>query len=147
MQAFLEGLKGGAPTIPETHIRTGKIYRELGADRMALNKFYDAINATLTLPYNVAFTDADKRKGKSFELRKDAESNQAMFEIAETFLASEDYNNAIKFYDRLNRLEQLDESDRSVVAYKRGLSHFRRAVDTIKEEEREKRLKPRCYHC
>ena len=116
VQAFLEGIKRGAPTIPETHIRIGKIYRELGADRMALNKFYDAINATLTLPYNVAFTDADKRKGKSFELRKDAESNQAMFEIAETFLASEDYDNAIKFYDRLNRLEQLDESDRSVVA-------------------------------
>ena len=86
---------------------------------MALNKFYDAADATLTLPYNVAFTDADK--GKSFELRKDAESNQAMFEIAETFLASEDYDNALEFYDRLNRLEQLDESDRSVVAYKEVL--------------------------
>ncbi|MEK9773793.1 MAG: hypothetical protein VW576_09550 [Opitutae bacterium] len=142
VEQFLQGLKRGAPTIPETHIRTGKIYRELGADRMALNKFYDAINATLTLPYNVAFTDADKRKGKSFELRKDAESNQAMFEIAETFLVSEDYDNAIKFYDRLNRLEQLNESDRSVVEYKRGLSHFRRAVDTIKKDERQKRLDP-----
>jgi tetratricopeptide (TPR) repeat protein len=142
VESFLEGLKRGAPTIPEAHIRAGKIYRELGADRMALNKFYDAINATLTLPYNAAFTDADKRKGKSFELRKDAESNQAMFEIAETFLASEDYDNAIKFYDRLNRLEQLNDSDRSVVAYKRGLAHFRRAVDTIKDEERQKRLNP-----
>ena len=98
VEEFLQGLKRGSPTIPETHIRVGKIYRELGADRMALNKFYDAINATLTLPYNSAFTDAEKRKGGSFELRKDAESNQAMFEIAETFLASEDYDNAIKFY-------------------------------------------------
>ena len=139
---FLQGTKRGAPTIPETHIRTGKIYRELGADRMALNKFYDAINATLTLPYNIAFTDVEKRKGKSFELRKDAESNQAMFEIAETFLASEDYDNAIKFYDRLNRLEQLNDTDRSVVAYKRGLSHFRRAIDNIKKDERQKRLNP-----
>lgn len=142
VEDFLQGLKRGAPTIPETHIRTGKIYRELGADRMALNKFYDAINATLTLPYNVAFTDSEKRKGKSFELRKDAESNQAMFEIAETFLASEDYDNAIKFYDRLNRLEQLNESDRSVVDYKRGLSHFRRGSDTLRKEERERRLNP-----
>lgn len=142
VKEFMQGLKRGAPTIPETHIRAGKIYRELGADRMALNKFYDAINATLTLPYNVAFTDADKRKGKSFELRKDAESNQAMFEIAETFLGSEDYDNAIKFYDRLNRLEQLNESDRSVVSYKRGLAHFRRAVDNIRKEERQKRLDP-----
>jgi hypothetical protein len=142
VEDFLQGLKRGAPTIPETHIRTGKIYRELGADRMALNKFYDAINATLTLPYNVAFTDSEKRKGKSFELRKDAESNQAMFEIAETFLASEDYDNAIKFYDRLNRLEQLNESDRSVVDYKRGLSHFRRGSDTLRKQDREKRLNP-----
>ena len=45
-----EGRTRGAPTIPETHIRLGKIYRSLGAHRMALNKFYDAINATLTLP-------------------------------------------------------------------------------------------------
>jgi len=142
VQEFLQGLKRGAPTIPEAHIRTGKIYRELGADRMALNKFYDAINATLTLPYNPSFTDAEKRKGKSFEIRKDAESNQAMFEIAETFLASEDYDNAVKFYDRINRLEQLNESDRSVVAYKRGLAHFRRAVDSIRKEEREARLNP-----
>ena len=142
VEDFIQGLKRGAPTIPETHIRAGKIYRELGADRMALNKFYDAINATLTIPYNVAFTDAEKRKGKSFEQRKDAESNQAMFEIAETFLASEDYDNAIKFYDRLNRLEQLNESDRSVVAYKRGLAHFRRATDTLRKEDREKRLNP-----
>ena len=142
VEEFIYGLKRGAPTIPETHIRVGKIYRELGAERMALNKFYDAINATLTLPYNSAFTDAEKRKGKSFETRKDAESNQAMFEIAETFLGSEDYDNAIKFYDRINRLEQLNESDRSVVAYKRGLSHFRRAVDTIRKEERDARLNP-----
>ena len=83
-----------------------------------------------------------KRKGKSFDQRKDSESNQAMFEIAETFLRSEDYDNAIKFYDRLNRLEQLNESDLSVVTYKRGLAHFRRATDTIKNEDREKRLSP-----
>ena len=133
---LLEGFKRGAPTIPETHIRVGKIYRQLGADRMALNKFYDAINATLTLPYNESFTDAEKRKGGSFETRKDAESNRAMLEIAETFLASENYDSAIKFYDRLNRLEQLDDQDRSVVHYKRGLAHFRRAVSTLATEEK-----------
>ncbi len=135
VRKLLEGIKRGAPTIPETHIRLGKIYRQLGADRMALNKFYDAINATLTLPYNESFTDAEKRKGGSFETRKDAESNRAMLEIAETFLIGENYDSAIKFYDRLNRLEQLDDQDRSVVQYKRGLAHFRRAVATLKDEE------------
>ncbi len=135
VRKLLEGFKRGAPTIPETHIRLGKIYRQLGADRMALNKFYDAINATLTLPYNESFTDAEKRKGGSFESRKDAESNRAMLEIAETFLTGENYDSAIKFYDRLNRLEQLDDQDRSVVQYKRGLAHFRRAVATLQDEE------------
>jgi hypothetical protein len=135
VRKLLEGFKRGAPTIPETHIRLGKIYRQLGADRMALNKFYDAINATLTLPYNESFTDAEKRKGGTFESRKDAESNRAMIEIAETFLAGENYDSAIKFYDRLNRLEQLDDQDRSIVQYKRGLAHFRRAISTLQDEE------------
>ena len=76
------------------------------------------------LPYNESFTDAEKRKGGSFESRKDSESNRAMLEIAETFLAGENYDSAIKFYDRLNRLEQLDDQDRSVVQYKRGLATF-----------------------
>ena len=59
---LLRGFKRGARTIPETHIRLGKIYREIGATRMALNKFYDAINATLLFPYNDSFTKAEKKK-------------------------------------------------------------------------------------
>jgi hypothetical protein len=136
---LISGFKRGAPTIPETHIRLGKIYREIGATRMALNKFYDAINATLTLPYNDAFTKAEMRKGRDFESRKDEEANQAMFEIAETFLQSEDYDNAIKFYDRLNRLEQLDDSDRSIVLYKKASAHFRRASHNLSMQEKSSR--------
>ena len=68
---------------------------------MALNKFYDAINATLTLPRNEAFELAERQKGKRLENRSDAESNQAMFEIAETFMDAEDYDNATKFFARL----------------------------------------------
>ena len=63
---WLEGRKRGAPTIPETHIRLGKIYRTLGAHRMALNKFYNAINATLTLPRNEAFELAERQKGNGW---------------------------------------------------------------------------------
>ena len=142
VEKWLEGRKRGAPTIPETHIRTGKIYRELGAHRMAFNKFYDAINATLTLPENPAFELADRKKGGNFESRMDAESNQAMFEIAETFMDSEDYDNAIKFFDRLLRLEQMIDSDRSVVRFKKGLAHYRRASENLKKEERMLRLPP-----
>ena len=134
--------KRGAPTITETHIRLGKVYRALGAHRMALNKFYDAINATLTLPQNEAFELAERKKGKQIEDRMDAESNQAMFEIAETFMDSEDYDNAIKFFDRLWRLEQLQDSDRSIVRFKQGLAHYRRASENLRKEERMNRLPP-----
>ena len=142
VEKWLEGRKRGAPTIPETHIRVGKIYRTLGAHRMALNKFYDAINATLTLPQNPAFDLAEKKKGKALENRMDSESNQAMFEIAETFMDSEDYDNAIKFFDRLWRLEQLSDSDRGSVRFKQGLAHYRRARENLRKEERMNRLAP-----
>ena len=69
----------------------------------------------------------------------DAESNQAMFEIAETFMDAEDYNNAIKFFDRLMRLEQLQDTDRAVVRFKQGLAHYRRARENLRKEEVMKR--------
>ena len=139
VEKWLEGGKRGAPTIPETHVRLGKIYRSLGAHRMALNKFYDAINATLTLPQNEAFELAERGDGRTLENRMDAESNQAMFEIAETFMDAEDYNNAIKFFDRLMRLEQLQDTDRAVVRFKQGLAHYRRARENLRKEEVMKR--------
>ncbi|MBT3635390.1 MAG: tetratricopeptide repeat protein [Opitutae bacterium] len=139
---WLEGRKRGAPTIPETHIRLGKIYRTLGAHRMALNKFYNAINATLTLPRNEAFELAEKQKGKRLEIRSDAESNQAMFEIAETFMDAEDYDNATKFFSRLFKLEQLEDTDRGFVQFKQGLAHYRRARETLRKLEKINRLPP-----
>ena len=142
VEKWLEGRKRGAPTIPEVHIRVGKIYRNLGAHRMALNKFYDSINATLTLGPNDAFELAERQKGLDFDSRKEAESNQAMFEIAETFMDSEDYDNAIKFFDRLWRLEQLADTDRSSVRFKQGLAHYRRARENLRKEDRRNRLPP-----
>ena len=139
---WLEGRKRGAPTIPETHIRLGKIYRTLGAHRMALNKFYNAINATLTLPRNEAFELAEKQKGNRLETRSDAESNQAMFEIAETFMDAEDYDNATKFFSRLFKLEQLEDTDRGFVQFKQGLAHYRRARETLRKLEKVNRLPP-----
>lgn len=140
VQKWLEGRNRGAPTIPETHVRLGKIYRKLGAHRMALNKFYDCINATLTLPRNEAFELAERQKGLVLEDRTDAESNQAMFEIAETFMDAEDYDHAIKFFDRLWRLEQLDDSDRGFVRFKQGLAHYRRARETLRDQDKMDRL-------
>ena len=139
---WLEGIKRGAPTIPETHVRLGKIYRHLGAHRMALNKFYDAIRGTLTLGKNEAFELADRRSGRNDISRSDAESNQAMFEIAETFMDSEDYDQAVKFYDRLWRLDQLRDFDRAIVRFKQGVAHYRRALDNLRKLDRNKDLAP-----
>jgi tetratricopeptide (TPR) repeat protein len=139
---WLEGRERGAPTIPETHVRLGKIYRTLGAHHMALNKFYNAINATLTLPRNEAFELAERQKGRRIETRSDAESNQAMFEIAETFMDAEDYDNATKFFSRLSKLEQLADTDRGFVQFKQGLAHYRRARETLRKLDKVKRLPP-----
>ena len=139
---WLDGIKRGAPTIPETHVRLGKIYRHLGAHRMALNKFYDAIRGTLTLGKNEAFELADRRSGRNDISRSDAESNQAMFEIAETFMDSEDYDQAVKFYDRLWRLDQLRDFDRAIVRFKQGVAHYRRALDNLRKLDRNKDLAP-----
>ena len=139
---WIESKKRGAPSIPESHIRLGKVYRTLGAYRMALNKFYDAINATLTLPKSNAFELAERRKGRTLERRRDAESNRAMYEIAETFMDSEDYENAIKFFDRLRRLEDLEDTDHAVVRFKQGLAHYRRASENLRKQENVNRLPP-----
>ena len=139
---WIESKKRGAPSIPESHIRLGKVYRTLGAYRMALNKFYDAINATLTLPKSNVFELAERRKGRTLERRRDAESNRAMYEIAETFMDSEDYDNAIKFFDRLRRLEDLEDTDRAVVRFKQGLAHYRRASENLRKQENVNRLPP-----
>ena len=131
--AWVRGVKRGAPTIPETHFRLGKIYRKLGAHQMASNKFYDAMNSTMVLA-EVPSDNIDKDYS-SRQTRHDAVAKQAMIEIAATYLDAEDYDGAIKFYGRIIRVEDMDESDRAEVLFKHALSHYRRARENIKLEE------------
>ena len=132
--AWVRGVKRGAPTIPETHFRLGKIYRKLGAHQMANNKFYDAMNSTMVLA-EVPSDNPDKDYS-SRQTRHDAVAKQAMVEIAATYLDAEDYDGAIKFYGRIIRVEDMDESDRAEVLFKHALSHYRRARENIKLEEK-----------
>ncbi|MDA9963178.1 tetratricopeptide repeat protein, partial [Opitutales bacterium] len=131
--AWVRGIKRGAPTIPETHFRLGKIYRKLGAHQMASNKFYDAMNSTMVLG-EVPSDNIDKDYS-SRQTRHDAVAKQAMVEIAATYLDAEDYDGSIKFYGRIIRVEGMDESDRAEVLFKHALSHYRRARENIKKEE------------
>ena len=113
------------PTIAEMHLRLGKIYRRMGAFRLAVNKFYDAINATLIVP-----------KHRAFEFKH--LSDAAMLEIAETYLEMEDYANAIKFFSRLLNKTNLNEIVEGNVRFKHAYSHYQRAAFN---RQREARLK------
>jgi len=132
--AWVRGVKRGAPTIPETHFRLGKIYRKLGAHQMASNKFYDAMNSTLVL--SEVPSDSIEKDYSSRQTRHDAVAKQAMIEIAATYLDAEDYDGAIKFYGRIIRVEDMKASDRAEVLFKHALSHYRRARENLKLEER-----------
>ena len=139
-EAWNQSRKRGAPTIPETHFRAGKIYRKLGAHQMAENKFYDAMNATVVLAENQASgTIRPDRDFSARETRHEAVAKQAMIEIAETFLDAEDYDGAIKFYGRLLRIEDMEQNERGEVLFKHALSHYRRARENLQREDRLKR--------
>ena len=55
---------------------------------------------------------------------------------------SEDYDQAVKFYDRLWRLDQLRDFDRAIVRFKQGVAHYRRALDNLRKLDRNKDLAP-----
>jgi TolA-binding protein len=87
---------------PEVDLRLGRIYREMGSFRTALNKFYDVLYAALRVK------NGEEYKGTAL---------RAQLEIASTYFASGDYEQAGRFYSRLKLLE-LPESDRRDVAFR-----------------------------
>jgi len=111
------------PTIADVHLWLGRTYRDIGAFRMAVNKFYDALNATLSVP-----------KGKEFEF-KDL-SDAAMLDIADTYLEMEDYDNSIKFFSRLLKVSDLHEIEKGNVLFKHAYSHYQRARSNLRREAR-----------
>ncbi|MFP6901889.1 MAG: tetratricopeptide repeat protein [Opitutales bacterium] len=112
-----------SPTIADTHLRLGRIYRKMGAYRLAVNKFYDALNATLVV-----------HKKKAFAFKHLAEA--AMLDIADTYLEMEDYDNAIKFFSRLLKVENLHELEKGNVLFKHAYSHYQRARSNLRREAR-----------
>ena len=111
------------PPIAAVHLNLGRIYKRLGAFRMAVNKFYDALQATLSVP-----------KGDPFDFRHLA--NTAMLEIADTYLEMEDHDNAIKFFSRLLKVGGLQEQEKGTVLFKYAYSHYQRAVANRRAEAR-----------
>ncbi|MBN1403721.1 MAG: hypothetical protein JW942_04555 [Opitutales bacterium] len=96
--------------VPEIYMRLGFIYREIGAFKTSLSKFYSVLNATLGV--NRAEMDTYKLL-----------SLKAQIEIADTYYAMGDYGQAAKFYMRLKRLDMAQE-DRVRVDFKFAYTQY-----------------------
>ena len=90
--------------VPEIYMRLGFIYRDLGAIKTALAKFYSVLNASLSV---------DRAGLVVYKLL----SLRAQMEIADTYYMMGDYEQASKFYLRLKRLD-MSRDDRVRVDFK-----------------------------
>ncbi len=90
--------------VPKLYLRLGRMYRDSGASKTALAKFYNVLNVALSVPVD--------------ELKEYQEvSHRAQLEIAETFFGMGSYDQAAKFFKRLLRIDLVDE-DRQNVLFK-----------------------------
>lgn len=78
--------------LPSALLELGRALRDVGAPRLALNRFYSVIHTTLKLPD--AQADNYRRLVRT-----------AQFEIAETHLAAGDAAEAVRFFRRLDLLD------------------------------------------
>lgn len=85
--------------LPSALLELGRALRDVGAPRLALNRFYSVIHTTLKLPD--AEADSYRRLVRT-----------AQFEIAETHLAAGDAAEAVRFFRRLDLLD-LAPADRA----------------------------------
>lgn len=78
--------------VPDVLLELGRTLRAMGANRMAIARFYDVINSTLKLP------------AEGFD-HYELLARTAQFEIAETHFASGNFAEASRFFSRLRLLD------------------------------------------
>lgn len=98
------------PILPAIYIELGQLYRDLGDNKQAINKFYFVINASLGVPEDLL----PAYKVKTLE---------AQMEIAETYFLNNNYKEAEKFFDRL-KLLNLTTNERMIVEFKLAYIKF-----------------------
>ena len=98
------------PKSPEILLKLGRIYRETGAYQMAIVKFYSVLNTTLKI---------DRRDFENYKKL----TQQAQFEIAETYFVADDYQQADKFFSLLKRLN-LSTEDKAKAEFKSIYCHY-----------------------
>lgn len=88
--------------VPKIYLRLGRMYREAGATKTALAKFYNVLNVALSVPVD--------------QLKEYQQvSHRAQLEIAETFFEMGSYDQAAKFFKRLLRIQLVEEDHQNVL--------------------------------
>ena len=96
--------------VPKLFLKLGCLYRDTGATKTALVKFYNVLNVALNVPVE--------------ELKDYQEiSHRAQLEIAETYFAIGSYDQAAKYFGRLLRIDLVEE-DHLNVFFKYAYSVF-----------------------
>jgi tetratricopeptide (TPR) repeat protein len=105
------------PSIPEVLLRQGLLYRQMGANSLALSKFYQLMTAALNL----------KLDRLEYYQRLVL---HAQTEIAETYYLQGEYQQAADFFARLLKLESPD-LNKSQIQFKliRSLANLRRSAE------------------
>lgn len=106
-EKFLEEYPGDERT-PDALLDLGRALRDMGAYRLAITRFYSVINSTLKLPPG------------SFD-RYQQLAKTAQFEIAETHFQAGEFEEAAKFFSRLQLLD-LTAADQARAEFKAGYS-------------------------
>ena len=96
--------------LPKIYIKLGTIYREMGAFKLAVSRFYNVLNASLNIP------------GEEIESYK-LITHRAQLEIAETYFLMGDYNSSSKFFSRLQLLN-LQEDVRMEIRFKYAYARY-----------------------
>ncbi len=105
--ATYEHLVGNHPTfsdLPTALLELGRTLRDLGSPKLAINRFYSVIHSTLKMP-----------EAESERYRRVVRT--AQFEIAETHLYIGNYEEASRFFKRLDLLD-LAPADRGRARFK-----------------------------
>lgn len=124
--AILERLGSEFPDsrrLPEVFMDLGDIYRKMGAQELAISRYYDVLNKSL----NVSFDQLEKYRQVSLN---------AKLAIAETHREREEYQESYRLYEALFRLE-LKPVERLRVHYRMccllyELANYQRAVSQLK---------------
>jgi tetratricopeptide (TPR) repeat protein len=108
MYERINSLFSGDPDQPNRLLALGCLYRKIGANELAIARFYNVLNASLTL--------TNRRLESSRQL-----TQRAQAEIADTHFLLGDYPQARRYYELLSRLD-LPHDERARVSFR--LAHI-----------------------